>query len=105
MSTLLVAVLLAQVAVPDETARPVQHVPTDAPTVVRLEAGVPAPFSGVLLTEAQSMIAAQRIRSAEAERDALRESAPSWVQLAIAAGVGLAVGATVVGVVAAVTRR
>jgi hypothetical protein len=100
MSALLVALLLAQSVAPVESTLPV-----DAPTVVKLEAGQLAPFTGVLLTETQAILQAQRIVGAEAERDALRQSAPSWVQLAVVGGLGLLTGAATVAVIAAVTKR
>lgn len=100
MTALLLALLLAQ---PVDSVGPVMA--SDAPTVERIEAGQVAPFSGVLLTETQAILQAKRIRSAETERDELRQSAPSWVVVSIAVGVGLVVGATTVGIVVAAARR
>lgn len=95
MSALLLAVLLA--------AEPA----TDTPKieVQRLEAGVPAPYSGVLLSEVAAVQQAQRITGCEAERDELRKgSGPSWLPLLIAAAVGAVAGGVTVGVIAAVRK-
>jgi len=66
---------------------------TDSPFL--LEAGKPAPVSGLLLSENQAIAAAKRLATAEAENASLKNSlasTPQWWVLPVAITVSLLAG-------------
>lgn len=91
MKAALLALLLALPCAAQDAPLP-EDFPATGPDIVHRRAGEPAPFDGVLLSDAMAKVQAQRILDAEAR--------PSWVVVLVAAGVCLG-GGIALGVVIA----
>jgi hypothetical protein len=95
----LVTVLLACVVAPRgawaQESSGAASASEDAPKVVRLVVGQPAPFDGLLLADARAVEQARRVVAAEAQVKALEAklaAAPSWWWVPVAGLVGLGIG-------------